>query len=491
MALTVRNAEGDQVNYSKEMMKVYYKNNGDSNFDLLFDSKEEGEEAVATYKEAILSQDDTIIAERINFTPQPQSSMVLIDHTTGYVKALVGGRGEKTASLTLNRATDTYRQPGSTFKPIAVYGPAINDFGLTLADTYEDGPTFYQSNGKSIKNAYSGYKGIMSIREALVRSCNTIAIQCFNDITLRVGYNYLKRLGFEKISDRIVIGDQIYSDVGEATALGGVTIGVSTLELAGAYAAIANQGTYIEPIFYTQVLDHNGNVILTNEPKTEKIYSESTAYLLTSAMESVITESYGTGAALRLKNMPVAGKTGTTSATRDVWFAGFTPYYTCVVWAGYDTNELLASDCKNFHKTLWKNVMNQVHEGLKYKSFKRPSSISTATVCSETGLLAGMGCPTTTELFDTSTIPTVRCIAHYVEPTPDPTPEVTPTPELTPTPTPNPTPTPTPGVVTPVTPTPTATPTPTPTPSPTPTPTATPEATPTPTPEAEQNANQE
>lgn len=467
-ALTKKTAAGETINYSKEMMKVYFRNQGNSDFDLLFDSKEEGEEAVAKYKEAIIQEGDTIVGERISFTAQPQSSMVIIDQSTGYVKALVGGRGEKTASLTLNRATGTYRQPGSTFKPLAVYGPAINDFSLTLADTYEDQPTYYQSNGKSVKNAYTGYKGTMSIREALVRSCNTIAVQCFNDITPRLGYNYLKRLGFQKISDRIVIGDNVYSDVGEPTALGGVTVGVSTLELTAAYAAIANQGTYIEPIFYTKVLDYNGNVILENEPATDQVFRESTAYLLTSALESVVTESYGTGTALKLSNMPVAGKTGTTSATRDVWFAGFTPYYTCVVWAGYDTNELLASDCKTFHKTLWKNVMSQVHKNLEYKEFEVPSNIREATICSETGLLAGMGCPTTTEYFEVSGIPTVRCTSHYIAPTPDPTPTPTPTP------TPEVTPTPTPGTMNPIETTPEVTVT----PEPTPTPTV--EATPTP-----------
>ena len=424
-ALTVTKADGTTQNYSREMMKLYFKDQGEDQFDLLFDSEEEAQGYIDRYKAAVVGEGDTIVAERTEFTPQPQSSMVIIDQHTGYVKALVGGRGEKTASLTLNRATDTYRQPGSTFKPIAVYGPAINDFNLTLADTYQDQAITYENTNRPVKNAYSGYLGTMTIREAIVRSCNTIAIQCFRDITPRVGYNYLKQLGFEKVSDHIVINDKIYNDALEPTALGGITQGVSTLELTSAYAAIANGGSYTKPVFYTKILDHNGNILLENEPESRQVFRESTAFLLTSAMESVVEDANGTGSALRLSNMPVAGKTGTTSATRDVWFVGFTPYYTCGVWAGYDTNEYLLDDCKSFHKTLWSKVMGRIHENLPTADFEVPDNVQQATICAESGLLAGLGCSTRTEYFETSTIPTVRCTQHYVPPTPKPTPEPT------------------------------------------------------------------
>ena len=175
-ALTVQKADGTIQNYSKEMMKLYFKDHGEDNFDLLFDSEEEAQHYVDEYKAAVVGEGETILAERISFAPQPQSSMVIIDQHTGYVKALVGGRGENTASLTLNRATDTYRQPGSTFKPLAVYGPAINDLGLTLADTYVDQAITYENTNRPVKNAYSGYRGTMTIRDALKYSCNTIAV---------------------------------------------------------------------------------------------------------------------------------------------------------------------------------------------------------------------------------------------------------------------------------------------------------------------------
>lgn len=421
-ALSVEKEDGSTQNYSKEMMRVYFREQEGADFDLLFASEEEAQSYVDAYKAAVVGPNDKIIAERISFAPQPQSSMVIIDQNTGYVKALVGGRGKKTASLTLNRATDTYRQPGSTFKPLAVYGPAINDFNLSLSDTYVDQAITYEDSNRTVKNAYSGYRGTMSIRDAIKFSCNTIAIQCFRDITPRLGYEYLKKLGFEKVTDYEVINGQVFDDAREPTALGGITNGVSTLELTAAYAAIANKGEYIKPIFYTKVLDYNGNVILENEPETRQIFRESTAFLLTSAMESVVNESGGTGTALKLSNMPVAGKTGTTSATRDVWFAGFTPYYTCAVWAGYDTNELLEEDCKNFHKTLWTQVMSRIHENLPYKDFEQPASVEEVTICAESGLLAGLGCPTATEFFESSNVPTSRCTQHYVPPTPTPTP---------------------------------------------------------------------
>lgn len=430
-ALSVQKKDGSTVNYSREMMKVYFRDIEDPDFILLFSSEDEANSYIARYKEHILETGDQIIAERISFTPQPQSSMVILDQYTGYVKAIVGGRGKKEASLTLNRATDTYRQPGSTFKPLAVYGPAINDLNMTLADTYTDQPITYQENNRPVKNAYSGYRGELTLRNALKISSNTVAVQCFWDVTPRRGYNYLKELGFEKVTDYEVINGKVFNDAMEPTALGGITHGVSTLELTAAYAAMANKGIYTKPVFYTKILDMNGDVVLENIPETRQVYKESTAFLLTDALRSVVSEAGGTGTALQLGNMPVAGKTGTTSATRDVWFAGYTPYYTCAVWAGYDTNELLKDDCKNFHKTLWKKVMSQIHEGLEPKQFEVPDNITKATICSESGLLAGLGCSTRTEYFETSTVPTSRCTSHYVPPTPEPTPIPTPTPEPT------------------------------------------------------------
>ena len=420
-ALTVQKADGTIQNYSKEMMKLYFKDHGEDNFDLLFDSEEEAQHYVDEYKAAVVGEGETILAERISFAPQPQSSMVIIDQHTGYVKALVGGRGEKTASLTLNRATDTYRQPGSTFKPLAVYGPAINDLGLTLADTYVDQAITYENTNRPVKNAYSGYRGTMTIRDALKYSCNTIAVQCFRDVTPRLGYTYLKDLGFEKVTDHEIINGQVFDDAREPTALGGITNGVSTLELTAAYAAIANGGTYTKPVFYTKILDQNGDVVLENKPKTTEVFRESTAYLLTSALESVVNDEGGTGNGLKLDNMPVAGKTGTTQFDSDRWFCGFTPYYTAVIWAGYDDNSKELGNVVN-HNVIWRTIMQTIHENLNLPtgSYEQPSGIVEAAVCSKSGLLPVEGlCDqdpegncVITEYFTEDTVPTEYCTTH-------------------------------------------------------------------------------
>lgn len=175
---------------------------------------------------------------------------------------------------------------------------------------------------------------------------------------------------------------------------------------------MANGGTYIKPMFYTRILDQEGNVILENTPQTTSVVKESTAYLLTSAMEDVVKQ--GTGTALQLDDMTVAGKTGTTSAYNDVWFAGYTPYYTCAVWAGYDNNEKLSPEGigRSYHQILWRKIMNRIHENLPDIGFSEPSSVTEATVCEISGKLASSGCPTVTEYFERSTLPTQRCTSH-------------------------------------------------------------------------------
>ena len=334
-ALTVQNPKGEEVNYSKEMLTLYFKNQ-DPSFDLLFSSPEEGQTYIDQYKASILADGSTVIAERANFTPQPQSSMVIIDQSTGYVKAIMGGRGEKTASLTLNRATDTTRQPGSTFKIPSTYAPALDAKNMSLATIYKDEPFSY-SNGEPLKNSDGSYHGDTTIRYAIQQSINIVAVKCMMDVTPQLAFEYLKNFGFTTIVEKEVTDDgQVFSDLNESMPLGALTHGVTNLELTGSYAAIANGGKYIKPVFYTKILDADGNVLIDNEPVSKTVIKESTAYMLTSAMQDVV--KYGTGTQLQLSNMPVAGKTGTTDAYNDLWFAGYTPYYTCAVWSGYDNN---------------------------------------------------------------------------------------------------------------------------------------------------------
>ncbi len=414
-ALTVTDPDGNQVNYSKEMLQLYFQNE-DPSFDLLFDSPEEGQTYVDRYKESILANGSKVVAERVNFAPQPQSSMSIIDQHTGYVKALIGGRGEKTASLTLNRATDTTRQPGSTFKIVSTYAPALNEKGMTLATTFEDEPYEYP-DGSPVNNATRSYNGTTTIRTAIQNSINVVAVKCLEQVTPELGLQYLDNFGFTTLAHGTEAdtdeNGNVWSDANLATALGGITRGVTNVELCASYAAIANGGTYIKPIYYTKILDHNGNVLIENTSAGRSVIKESTAYLLTSAMEDVVKK--GTGTACQLDNMAVAGKTGTTEAYNDLWFVGYTPYYTCAVWSGYDNNEKLPDYARNFHKNLWKKVMTRIHQGLPEKDFEKPASVEKLSVCAETGLLPRAGCPVITEYFDVGTMPTEYCEEHYYD----------------------------------------------------------------------------
>lgn len=435
-ALTVKNPQGEEQSYSKEMLCLYFQNE-DPGFDLLFDSQEEGQSYVDRYKEHILSDGSTVVSERVSFAPQPQSSMSVIDQHTGYVKAIIGGRGEKTGSLTLNRATDSTRQPGSTFKILSTYAPALNEKGLTLASTFEDEPYNY-ADGSPVNNATRTYGGTTTIRTAIRNSINVVAVKCLEEVTPQLGLEYLDNFGFTTLAhgteaDMDANGN-IWSDANLSTALGGLTYGVTNVELCAAYAAIANSGNYIEPIYYTKILDHNGNVLIEKTSAGRSVIKETTAWLLTSAMEDVVTQ--GTGTACQLDNMAVAGKTGTTDAYNDLWFAGYTPYYTCVVWSGYDNNEKLPEDARNFHKNLWRTVMNRIHEGLEYRDFEMPAGIEKLSVCEETGLLPRAGCSVVTEYFDVGDVPQEYCEQHFYEEeemeeylTEEETFEVSPTPE--------------------------------------------------------------
>ena len=410
-ALTVKNPQGEEVNYSKEMLKLYFQNE-DPEFDLLFDSQEEGQEYVDRYKASILADGSTVVAERVSFAPQPQSSMSVIDQHTGYVKALIGGRGEKTASLTLNRATDTTRQPGSTFKILSTYAPALNEKGMTLATTFEDEPYNYP-DGSPVNNASKSYGGTTTIRKAIQNSVNVVAVKCLEEVTPQLGLQYLDNFGFTTLAhgteaDRDANGT-VWTDANLPLALGGLTHGVTNVELCAAYAAIANSGNYIEPIYYTKILDHNGNVLIEKNSAGRSVIKESTAWLLTSAMEDVVTQ--GTGTACQLDNMTVAGKTGTTDAYNDLWFVGYTPYYTCAEWGGYDDNKECDYDT-SFRFRLWKGIMSRIHENLESKDFKVPTSVEKKSICTITGKLATNGCPSITEYFAKDTLPSETCSGH-------------------------------------------------------------------------------
>ena len=413
--LTIEKSNGDHENYSTEMFRSYWRENRSNNFNLIYSSQEEAYQDIEAYKEAIMSSGDEVYGETISLTPQPQVSLVVEDQKTGYIVAMEGGRGAKSGSRTLNRATDTTRQPGSTFKIVSTYAPALDSAGLTLATVMNDAP-FNYAGGRPVANWYGEqYRGLSSLRDGIRDSMNIVAVKTLTQITPQLGFDYLVNFGFTTLEERKEINGQVFSDIQQSLALGGITNGVTNEELNAAYACIANHGTYIKPKLYTKVVDHDGNIILDNTtPQSKQVIKETTAFLLTDAMVDVVTS--GTGGSVNFGGMAIAGKTGTTSDYNDVWFAGYTPYYTATTWAGYDNNVKLSGDEKNLAKKLWRAVMSKIHEDLPNESFSVPAGIVTATVCSRSGKLPIAGlCDETlrTEYFAEGTVPEETCDVHY------------------------------------------------------------------------------
>ncbi len=406
--LTVTKKDGSYQNYSEQTMLTYYQAQN-PNYDINFSSEEECKEAIEKYKSEIMEEGDTIAdgGEKITYTLQPQAAISVIDQATGHVVALVGGRGDKMASKTLNRATNITRQPGSCFKIVGCYAAALDAGGLTLASVQDDAPTSY-ANGTPLHNYDNKYRGFTTIRDAIISSMNVVTVKNLTQIGTGLGFEYAEALGISTLEP---------GDNNQTLCLGGLTHGVTDLELTASYATIANGGDYNKPVLYTQVLDHNGNVLLDNTQNTSKeVLKETTAWLLTNAMQDVITSGTGSGAGL--PNMPTAGKTGTTTKNRDTVFAGYTPYYTAAVWGGYDDNT--EQTYTAYSKLIWHSVMQRIHENLPRKEFTQPSGIVTATVCKKSGKLAIEGvCDTDprgsmvyTEYFDKDSVPTETCDHH-------------------------------------------------------------------------------
>lgn len=303
-----------------------------------------------------------------------QGSAVCIDNKTGRVVAIVGGRSQKTQGYSLNRAFQSYRQPGSTIKPIIVYTPTL-ERGSTANTTvndhrFEGGPQ--NSNGR--------YYGYVSLRFAVEQSLNTVAWQLFQKLTPEVGLDYLTQMNFNRI---------VKSDYYLSASLGGLTHGVSALEMASAYATIENDGKYREPTCIVKILDADGNVVVDDSVKEKYIYNADAAHSMVDILEGVL--SRGTGRGLGLDNgMPCAGKTGTTNDKKDGWFCGFTPYYTTAVWIGYDTpkkvDDLYGS---TYPGRTWHDFMNAIHENLEIKDFPFENQSSGGSGSSGSGNSSG------------------------------------------------------------------------------------------------------
>lgn len=322
---------------------------------------------------------------------QLQSAIVIVD-PNGDIVALAGGVGEKEGDLIWSRATDSKRPPGSSFKPLSVYAPAIEAGLFTPVDTFDDAPFRLEGENAWPTNSDGVYRGRISVFEAVQRSSNTVAVRALDLLSPEESYDFLTtKLGFQ---DDLVYNEKrngrTYTDVALAPlSMGGLTDGVSVLHMAAAYSMFPRGGVYLEPRCYTVVKDSTGRVILDNTTDRTgvPVISEETAWYMNNMLKNVVARGTGTTAKFSEVEMTIAGKTGTTTSKKDNWFVGYSPYYTAAVWVGYDQQERITQS-GNRAIPMWKKVMEPLHEGLENMDFGTPGNLTKVNhICTSSGML--------------------------------------------------------------------------------------------------------
>ncbi|MCR1897728.1 transglycosylase domain-containing protein [Irregularibacter muris] len=317
------------------------------------------------------------LGREVNYTPE--GAMVIIENSTGKVKGIVGGR-HKQSNLSMNRALRSF-QPGSATKPLTVYAPGLEEKTLTLANTYNDAPI--NVKGYKPRNAGGGYSGITTVRNALYKSINTVAVQAWQDVGLENSVKYGEKFGLS------IVKEGSHNDmVPAALSLGGYTHGQTPLAMASAFSTFPNQGKRVSPTFYTKVVDSTGKIVLEHESEEIDVISPQTAYLMTDVLKDV---PKGGTTNLSVPGVNIAGKTGTTNENMHAWFVGYTPYYSAAVWYGYDENHVVANGrtyylnigiyggSKPGPASMWEKVMTAIHKGLPAREFpSMPRGIVTA-----------------------------------------------------------------------------------------------------------------
>ena len=317
-----------------------------------------------------------------------QAAMVIIDHQTGQVVSCVGGLGEKDTARGLNRATQSMRQTGSSIKPLAVLAPGIDKKKFTAATIYADVETTFEGDYSPVN--YDGYLGEITVRRAVESSQNIPFVEMMEEIGVETSISYLKDMGITSLTEK---------DESLSLALGGLDKGITPLEMAAAYATIANDGVYIEPTFYTEITNQSGKTIVKAKPESHRVFSRQVAYILKEILTQPVTGSNGTATYCSISGIDVAAKTGTTDENYDRWLCGFTPYYTAATWFGYDQNETIYFNRQNPAGIIWANVMRNIHSGLDNATFEKPSWIQTETICADSGCIANSGCTNTYEEY--------------------------------------------------------------------------------------------
>ena len=349
---------------------------------------------------------ETITMDEKWYNGKAEISVVMNDVATGAVAAIIGGREEKVSNLVYNRASEAVRQPGSTIKVIGEYAAAIDNKELTLGTVLDDEPYNY-SDGTSIHNSYGSYRGMTTIRDAIASSSNIVALKVFQMMGIEAVYEYLQKFGITTLTEQ---------DFNEALSIGGTYNGVTNLELTAAYNAIANNGNFVEPFFYTKVVDMKGKTILERGVSYTQAINKEAASLLTSAMESVITS--GTGKSAAVDGLTLAGKSGTTNNNKDIWFVGFSAYYTCGVWGGND--DYSVQENGNYVKLIWKQIMEEAHQGKENQAIVDDTNLMRVNTCTKCGKIAVAGLcnetvqgdSTRDEYYISGTEPTESCDCH-------------------------------------------------------------------------------
>lgn len=418
--LTIQHPNGSAESFNFSDVKKWYSDRGEP-IESFFPTRKKAEKVIAPFKKSMVRDTDTIIAESVNTVIQPQASFVLMDHKTGEIKALVGGRGTKIEQISGGRATDVNRQPGSTLGILSTYLPALDTAGMSLATVKDDSEYYYPGTDDPVKNQYGDtYMGLTTNRDAITNQVNVIAVKTLDQVTPRIGYDYLRNLGFSTLVDGYSDdAGRSLTDIALPMALGELTKGVNNLELTGAFATVADGGVYVKPHLYKKILDHDGNVLIDHtSTESKKVMKETTAWLLTDAMAESLSSM---NAGFKKSEMAVAGQSGASEDGNDLWFVGYTPYLTAGIWCGYDANR--SQKEAEYHQDIWRKIMEKITLGSDSDvtdSFKRPDGIVEAKICTKCGKLAidglcedatGGSC-VRTEYFTPETLPVDSCDCH-------------------------------------------------------------------------------
>lgn len=335
-----------------------------------------------------------------------QAAMVMIDHETGNVVACVGELGEKTSTMGWNRATQSTKATGSSMKPIGAIAPAVEAGIITAGTVYDDVQTRFGT--WTPKNYDNSWWGLLTVRSTIEISHNIGPVKIVNELGVENSVKFLKKVGITSLENEGPSG----------LALGGLTHGITPLEMAGAYAAIANDGVYIQPTFYTKVEDSSGNIVLQPNQRKEQVMTESNAYIVKSILTQPVLGSSGTATYCRMSGIDVCAKTGTSDNDYDRWLCGFTPYYTAATWYGYDDNAVVYFSGNPAGK-IWNGVMQAVHQNLPDATFNVPDDIIKVAICRDSGLLPNEYCSEDqrgsrvyTEVFVKGTEPKEKCSTH-------------------------------------------------------------------------------